>query len=148
MEIDHLSGKEAIELVRAHNCVFCGADETRRRKRRSMVWSADFSDATSNRKDHFRRNDLFLKRDLQAIYRIANAISMIGEPMGTFGGRIPISSPEGVPPNGFVSERRTGRFLSPAVEAFAGVIKAEVDWKVKEGSDWYVAGLADVLYTG
>lgn len=101
------------------------------------------------KKDHFRRNDLFLKRDLQAIYRIANAISMIGEPMGTFGGRIPISSPEGVvPPNVFVSERRTGRFLSPAVEAFAGVTKAEVDWKVKEGSDWYVAGLADVLYTG
>ena len=80
---------------------------------------------------------------------MANAISASGEPIGLLAGRIPISSPEGVvPPNVFVSERRTGRFLSPAVEAFAGVIKAEVDWKVKEGSDWYVAGLADVLYTG
>ena len=80
---------------------------------------------------------------------MANAISASGDPIGLFAGRIPISSPEGVvPPNVFVSERRTGRFLSPAVEAFAGVIKAEVDWKVKEGSDWYVAGLADVLYTG
>lgn len=79
---------------------------------------------------------------------MANAISASGEPIGLLAGRTPISSPEGVPPNGFVSERRTGRFLSPAVEAFAGVTKAEVDWKVKEGSDWYVAGLADVLYTG
>ena len=81
---------------------------------------------------------------------MANAISASGEPIGLLAGRIPISPPEGspVPPNGFVSERRTGRFLSPAVEAFAGVTKAEVDWKVKEGSDWYVAGLADVLYTG